>query len=255
MIKTSKQNFIAALGQFDLPKNHTYMVHSSMLRFGLFEGGLAGVVECLHEVLGPQATIAMPAFSFSYGDSRLWDYHKTKAETGALTEYFRRQPSSIRTIHPFHSISVTGPKAGEFAQCRGLSSFGVGSPFALLYDMEAINLSIGIGLVGGATFLHHAEETAMVPYRFHKDFPGEIIDENGKMLTDTYKMFVRKVEDTFEYKNEWDHILGDFVQDGLVEQGSLNGASLLAFRIKPSHDRFIERLKKDPFYCAKKVLK
>lgn len=252
MIKTSLAQLSAGLQALRLPQNHVYIVHSSLLKFGLIEGGAAGVLACLKRELGPEATILMPAFTFSYGRSRVWDYHASKAETGALTEYFRKQPGTRRTLHPFHSLCVAGPRAEAFAACADLSSFGPASPFALLYEMDAINLALGTEFEGGATFLHHTEEAAQVPYRFYKEFPGEVRGEHGEQLPGPYRMYVREITPTHEYDNRWQHVWDDFVSDGLVERAKVNGADLFAFRIKPTHNRLLQRLQADPFYCASK---
>jgi aminoglycoside 3-N-acetyltransferase len=250
LIKTSLAQLSFGLKAMQFPKNHVYIVHSSMLKFGVVEGGLKGILNCLKEALGQSATILMPAFTFSFGDTRVWDYHASKAETGALTEYFRKLPSSRRTIHPFHSLTVSGPLTEAFIGCTNLSSFGLGSPFELLYDMEAINISLGTDFQGGGTFLHHTEELARVPYRFHKDFPGDVVGEDGRKLPRIYKMYVRKISETREYHNRWDHVLDDFLNEGLAAHIKVNGAKLYAFHIKPTHDRFLQQLTKDPFYCA-----
>lgn len=252
MRRTSLAQLAAALETLGLPQNRVYVVHSSMLKFGLVEGGLAGVMACLRQALGPRATILMPAFTFSYGRTRLWDYHASKAETGALSEYFRKLPGVRRTLHPFHSFGVDGPQAAAFADCANLSSCGPGSPFALLYEMDAINVALGTEFEGGATFLHHTEEVAQVPYRFYKEFPGDVTGAQGEKLERPYRMFVREITPTHEYDNQWQHVWDDFVADQLVVSGELNGANLFAFRIKPTHNRFLQRLQADPFYCASK---
>lgn len=254
MIRTSQTDLMIALRTLALPAGHVYVVHSSLLKLGLIEGGLKGVMQCLWDVLGHDATILMPTFTFAFGRTRVWDYHQTRSETGALTEYFRKLPGALRTIHPFHSLAAIGPRAHQFAQCAGLSSFGPGSPFALLYDMEAIDIAIGLDLVGGATFLHHTEEEAQVPYRFYKEFPGDVSDQHGKKLPNTYKLYVREINDTYEYDNIWGHVRDDLAADGLLIQGKLNGAPMVAFRIKPTHDRFLARMQADPYYCAAKQM-
>lgn len=255
MIKTSLTQLTDALRSLKLPANHVYIIHSSMLKFGIIEGGLPGVMNCLKEVLGPEATILMPTFTFSFGRSRVWDYHTSKSEVGALTEYFRKLPNSMRTIHPFHSLAVAGRIASEFSICTNKSSFGERSPFDLLYEMDAINISLGTEFEGGATFLHHTEEMAQVPYRYYKEFPGEVKDRNGDLLSGAFKMFVRENTETYDYDNKWDHVWDHFISQDLVVHKNLNGANLFAFRIKPTHDNFLKMLKADPFYCAKKTIK
>jgi aminoglycoside 3-N-acetyltransferase len=254
MIRTLQTDLKMALQTLALPVGRVYVVHSSLLKLGLIEGGLKGIMQCLWEVLGEDATIVMPTFTFAFGRTRVWDYHQTCSETGALTEHFRKLPGAMRSIHPFHSLAAMGPRADQFAQCESLSSFGPGSPFALLYEMEAINISIGIDLDGGATFLHHTEEVAQVPYRFYKEFPGDVSDQYGNKLPKTFKIYAREINNTYEYDNIWGHVRYDLAADGLLIQGKLSGVPLIAFQIKPTHDRFLARMQADPYYCAAKKM-
>ena len=253
MIRTSLEELRAALNKLDIPKNHVYVIHSSMIRFGLIEKGLPGVMGVLRDLLGPDATILMPAFTFSFGEKRVWDARTTKSEMGALTEYFRKLPETTRTLHPLHSFSVTGPRSAEFLACEDLSSFGPTSPFELLYQMNAVNIGLGTELEGGATFLHYGEEIVHVPYRYFKDFPGEVISEDGVLSDKTYKMFVREIGEDYEYDNYWEHVWQDFLDDGLATCEKIHGAKVFKFDIKPALDRFVERLEKNPFYCAEKL--
>ena len=71
----------------------------------------------------------------------------------------------------FYSLSFAGPKAKDFAIFQNRSSSGIGSPFDQLYEKGAFSTALGTGLVGGATFLHYAEEMAQVSYCFYKEFP------------------------------------------------------------------------------------
>ena len=113
MTKTSQFQLIEGLKILELPKNHICVIHSSMLAFGIFEGGLGGTMKCLHEVLGDEATILMPAFTSSFGKTRHWDYH-SKAETGALAEYSGKLRGILRTIHSFLFIKLCGSKGKGF---------------------------------------------------------------------------------------------------------------------------------------------
>ena len=255
MKRTSLDALAGAIDRLQLQRNHVTIVHSSMLTFGMIEGGLAGVMRVLGAALGERATILMPAFTFSFGQSRQWNCLSSPSETGALTEYFRKRPGVLRTIHPFHSLSVCGPRAEAFASCDNLSSFGPGSPFARLVDMEAVNLALGTEFVGGATFLHHTEEVAAVPYRFYKDFPGQVLDQYAQTRSSTYRMFVREIADEYEYDNCWGHVWDDLVDGGLVRQENLGGANLFALDIKPAHECLLSSLQANPYYCAVKQIK
>jgi aminoglycoside N3'-acetyltransferase len=251
--RTSKAELAAALDRLQLPRNHVYVVHSSLLKFGLFEDGLAGVMATLWHVLGADATLLMPTFTFSFGRTRHWDCRSSRAETGALCEHFRRLPNTRRTLHPFHSLAVAGPQAAAFAACDGLSSFGAGTPFALLCDMAAFNIGLGTDFEGGATFLHHGEEVARVPYRSHREFPGQVLDAQGRRLPQTFRMYVRDADDNGRWENRWAPVWDDLLRQGLVRLDSLHGAQVFALEVRPVHDWFVARLKADPLYCARKL--
>jgi len=254
MRRTSKAELAEVLCRLQLPRNHVYVVHSSLLRFGLFEQGLPGVMDTLWQVLGADATLLMPTFTFSFGRSRQWDYRASRAETGALCEHFRRLPGTLRTLHPFHSLAVAGPQAAAFAACDGLSSFGAGSPFALLHDLDAINIGLATDFEGGATFLHHAEEVARVPYRSHRGFPGQVLDARGQPLPQTFRMYVRQADEQGHWENRWAPVWDDLVRADLVRRDRLHGAQVFAIDVRPVLDWLVARLKTDPLYCARKLL-
>ena len=250
MKRSSQADLRALLQSLGLPQGGVYIVHSSLLRFGLIDGGLPAVLDTLWQVLGPGSSLLMPTFTFSYGQSRHWDLQRSKAETGALSEHFRTQAGTLRTLHPMHSLAVAGPHAQAFADCRALSSFGPGSPFALLYDLDAWNIGLGTDFVGGATFLHHAEQMAAVPYRFHKPFPGRVCGADGQPLPQTFTMFAREIGADHAYSNRWDHVWHDMCAQGLVRQPQ---PTAFAMRIRPAHDWLLARLQANPYHCAERV--
>lgn len=59
-------------------------------------------------------------------------------------------------------------------------------------------------------FLHPAEEMGQVSYHFYKDFTGEVNAEDGVKRENTYKMIVRQINHTYEYRNERSHVFGNF---------------------------------------------
>jgi len=255
MLKTTSTEIIDALGELNIPPNRVVVVHSSLLKFGLIEGGAQGIYNCISRALGPDATIAMPAFTFSFGISRVWDAKSTPSEMGALTEYFRKNIATARSIHPFHSICAVGPRADEITSGLCASSFGEQSAFQMLYDHDALNLSIGTEFIGGATFLHIGEEQVGVPYRFMKPFPGEVRDFNGQIVDTTFEMYCREITETHEYDNVWEGCWEDLNRKNLFATTQFKGAMLALSNIQQTLETFKGFLKADPYYCAKMIQK
>ena len=77
-----------------------------------------------------------------------------------------------------HSVSIFGPNYKEIPDHNCKSSFGVGSTWEWLSNNKNVcNLSMGIGLNGGATICHYPEQKHKVDYRYFKFFETKIIDK------------------------------------------------------------------------------
>jgi len=251
MHKTSLKQLGKCLKKLNIPRSSIIVIHSSLLKFGIIEKGIEGFYQCILDSLNGEPTILMPAFSFAFAKTRVWSANSTKSETGVLSEYFRNLPDTGRTIHPFHSMCVQGKYANVFLECTNVSSFGPGSPFEILYDMNAYNLSLGTEFIGGATFVHHTEEECQVPYRFYKEFPGNVYDENNKKINKVFKMYVREITAEYEYENDWDKVFKDLCKEGCFQVDILNGAKIMSSNIKYTHDVFKRNIMSDMYYASK----
>ena len=216
MLRTSKQAFKSVLSSMSLPKNHIYMIHSSMLKFGLFEGGLDGFMEVLGDVLGSDSSIIMPTFTFKNRDN-IWRSNESCSQMGALTEYFRRHLAEGRSCHPLHSVCYSGPVSSSISSLTSSSSFGDDSVFGFLVRNQAINLSFGTDFVGGASYLHFAEEQELVFYRSLVDLDLQVYDANDRLVDDQFRYFARGVDsEGVAYHNYWGRL-----EDALQEAGLL----------------------------------
>ena len=250
MHSTSLKDLSQTIINLKIPPSSTVMIHSSLLKFGIIENGIEGLLKCIVESLAGDTTILMPAFTFGFSASRYWSAKNTKSEMGALTEYFRKQEGTIRTLHPFHSVVAYGAHAKDFSACNSLSSFGRGSPFEKLLELDAYNLSLGTEFVGGATFVHHTEEVCQVPYRYYKKFPGEVYDINEKKVNKAFKMYVREITETFEYENNWDKVFKDLCKEGCFHIDYLNGAKIMLSSIRKTHRIFSQYIASDLMFAA-----
>ena len=229
------------------------MIHSSLLKFGVIEKGVEGLFKCIMESLSGDITILMPAFNFSFADTGYWSATNTKSEMGVLTEYFRNQNGTIRTIHPFHSVVAFGKYADDFADCDSFSSFGINSPFEKMLALDAYNLSLGTEFIGGATFVHHTEEVCRVPYRHYKDFPGEIYDKKEERVDKIFSMYVRDITENHEYINDWERVFKDLCQEGCFDINYLGPAKIMLSSINKTHNVLKYMINTDAYYAAKLI--
>src|SRR6185503_18170860 len=106
------------------------VVHSSLRAIGPVEGGADGILDALLEVVGPDGTLAMPAFNYSRPRPEpYFDPAVTAGRTGTLPEVFRKRTGVLRSQHPTHSVVACGRRAAEFlADHDKVQTLGVGSP-------------------------------------------------------------------------------------------------------------------------------
>jgi aminoglycoside 3-N-acetyltransferase len=145
------------------------LVHSSLRSLGRLPGGVEAVVQGLLDALGPAGTLLMPALSYETVGRRspVFDVLRSPSCVGALPEYFRTRPGTLRSVHPTHSVCGVGPQAeallGDHA--RSTTPCGSYSPFARLPQEGGQILFIGCGLRPN-TSMHAVEERVEPPYLY-----------------------------------------------------------------------------------------
>jgi aminoglycoside 3-N-acetyltransferase len=169
------------------------LVHSAIQYLGRPAGGVGMYLEAITTVIGPGGTLAVPTFNFAFARGEPYDPQNTpSAGMGSFSEYVRQQPGARRTTHPMQSLAVIGRYADELAGRDTLSAFDPGSAFERMLQLDFKLLLLGADI--RATSIYHiSEQRHKVPYRYWKDFPGQVRTPNGWEQR-TYRMFVRDLE-------------------------------------------------------------
>lgn len=137
------------------------------------------LLDVLREVVGPEGTLLVPTYTFSFCRGRTYDAGQTPTEGGPWSpsadflEYFRAQPGVVRSADPIHSVAGQGPRARALLDGVPATCFGDGCVFERLVSEGALVVLVGLPLVE-ATLRHHTEERLGVPFRFRKLFTGSV---------------------------------------------------------------------------------
>lgn len=154
-----KSEIVAGLLSLGLADD-TVLVHTSMRAIGYVVGGTRTVVEALLSVCG---TVMMPAYSGDLSDPSEWrrppvdrvetirseippfDPYRTPTRgMGAVAEYFRTYPGTVRSKHPQSSFCANGPDAVRLLAKHGDDfRFGPDSPLGTLRAMGGKILMLG----------------------------------------------------------------------------------------------------------------
>ena len=141
------------------------LVHSSYDAFSGFSGRPTDVIRVLEQSVGDSGTILMPTLSFAgtaiayLEENPVFDVNRTPSRTGILTELFRRQPGTLRSIHPTHAVAGRGTRAAELLDGHEYATTPCGnpSPYFRLAELGGRMLFLGTG-IEAMTFYHTVEE-------------------------------------------------------------------------------------------------
>jgi len=243
------------LMKLGLRSGDTVMIHSSYKALGGIEGGAAAVFGTLQELLGPEGTLVIPAFSWETVNAQqpVFDRETTPGCVGYLPEYFRTQvPGVIRSIHATHSCCLWGAKAEELAKDHELDDSPVGpnSPLAKLPKIGGKILMLGCS-ADHNTSLHGVEEAGGAPY---------VLNKNGEPVCYTVRdaqgrEFVQKVyRHTIgpRYAQRYARVIPLLDQDE-VRMGKVLDADCVLMSAPAVWKKGVEMLAKEPYYFVEPI--
>lgn len=200
-MKKTNLNIEKLFADLNIKKDDDIMIH-----------GDSGVIEQLQRkkkfkfffdkiinFVGKQGTVLIPAFSYSFCGTKLFNPKKTPSQIGLFSEIFRLRKDTKRTNHPIFSFSIYGKNWKIYNRAKTETCFGKGTTFDIFHSFNGKIITIGTTFENSATFLHYIEESASVNYRFNKKFLGKITNNKNKEPINT-TFYVRKRRLNKEFK-------------------------------------------------------
>lgn len=163
----NKNTLINDIKNSGIRKNGTLLIHSSMKAIGEVDGGAETVLDAFCEYMS-EGLLIFPTHSWDEGHLKndFYDYKTEPSCVGILTNLFMKRQSTVRSLHPTHSVTAMGKKAREYVSrdenvttpCPRTGCFGG------LYDENAQLLFLGASLKTN-TYIHSLEEQLEIPNR------------------------------------------------------------------------------------------
>ena len=163
---------------------------------------------------------------------------------GVFAEHVRQREGARRSWCPLHSHAAEGPVAARLPRALASASFGPGSDFELFRAAGFRLLTLGCPFLKGASYVHHVEAVAGVPYREWRDLPRRIVLEDGSEAEGVCRYYLRKdrgFTENFESVGEVLHAAGR-----LWRMACPLGVSTLC-DLAAIHDTVLDLLKGDPY--------
>ena len=190
------ENISEALAAVGLRRGDTVLLHSDAIVAAQLPpmpepARLDAVIDSVQNILGPDGTLVMPSFSYSFTKNEAFDVRHTPSTVGMLTERFRTRAGVLRSSDPIFSFAASGLGAQELASLPGRECFGADSAFAVLHRRNALIVCLGCSLSSGGTFIHYVEKSHGVNYRYDKEFSGVITRADGSSISTSVVYYVR----------------------------------------------------------------
>lgn len=123
----------------------------------------------------------------------------------------------------------------------GVKSFGKGSTFDRLEDLDAWYLFLGASMQS-CTALHHVEDLMQVPYRYYRDFKGStIVMSDGTRQPCHSVEFLKKPG----FRNDFMKMEPLFNEHGVLRTTTIRAAAVMNLRIRDLVRVAVRHLKND----------
>ena len=108
----TKEYLVERLKEFAIEPDAILMVHSSLKALGPIDGGAETVIATVEETV-KDGTLVFPALLTTNWEEVIaagWHLNRP-SEVGYISEVFRNQEGSVRSMNPTHSVSARGRNA------------------------------------------------------------------------------------------------------------------------------------------------
>lgn len=226
------------------------MVHSSLKSIGWLPKGAETVIQSLQEALTETGTLLMPALTYETvrPDLPVFDLRHTPSCVGAIPEYFRVRPGTLRSLHPTHSVCGIGPLAEELlsVHIQDTTPCGSHSPFHRLPDFDGQVLMVGCGLRPN-TSMHAIEELVKPPYLFSSAISYTLIDGDGHTIRKKY------TRHNFQgWVQRYDRI-AEVLDEPQLRLGKVGKAPTYLIEAKALRKAALSALQKNPLYFVEQI--
>jgi len=239
----------------EIPKHEHLMVHARILNLNSntfelrnYRSLSASFLKTLRE-LNPKS-IVVPSFTYSYTKNLNFSVNNSKSEVGRFSEEIRLIcDSSLRTLDPVFSV-IDVENYGWNKNPWNKEAFGDKSIWESWDKLNGIIINLDLPEII-STQIHYIEYVSQVPYRFNKNFNGNVSDSNESNMRLNYKYFVRDMSQEFH----WDRskIVSILEQNNVIFNSSWNGLPVRWFRAMDIRKILQPIMMSDPYYLLIKV--
>lgn len=233
-----------ALSRLGVPRAGVLFVHSAFR--GLSREGFTpnAILEDLQTHVG-DGTLLLPTMSWRFVKPASPQFSEldTPSNVGVLTEVFRTQRATMRSIHPTHSVAGLGKDVAALLGEHHLDDTpcSTRSPFGKLVGADGWILMLGIGF-DCCTLIHHGEELIAPDLYLRPKGQAETYActaRDGQEHTVRLRRHYLLPRDYYQFQDE-------LAIAGCLRLAYLGNVVCRAFRAVDLHERVIRALRARP---------
>jgi aminoglycoside 3-N-acetyltransferase len=250
----TREELIAAIRAVGIGEGDIVSLQVSLGRLGLprdvapnYQALSNFVIDAFFDVLGPRGTLVVPTYTYSIGRGDVFEVETTQSAIGEFPEVFRKRLGASRSRDPMLSSAGIGPASHDLLRMVSQSCYGDGSTYHRLREADAKICTLGISLYW-ATFRHHIEEMAAVPFRFVKRFTG-IVRERGQDTNETWSYFAAPYVENCQPDGA--ALERQIRAAGLLNIATVGRGEIMAIGARDYFEFGRAALRKDPWLTAK----
>lgn len=201
MSRDLRSDLISFLAEMGVTSGRTVFVQSGMLSFMEAARIVTPkklpelILDSLVEAVGERGTVVMPSFTTNCARKGLpFDLYQTVSDSGALVEYMRKRPGTLRSLHPVNSIIACGNLAEFLTKNVSSGSYSWDSPFDRMASCDTVILCMGMKTNLSNSFSHYAETRSNLPYLYNKVLDYITVSVNGVPVSKQFYMTVRYLD-------------------------------------------------------------
>lgn len=223
------------LEELDIRRDDVVIVHSSLSRLGMVDGGPGTVIGAIRQLVGAQGTVMVPTLHLGtsavkhFESDPVFDVRRSPSRMGAISEYLRTLPDARRSLHPTHSAAAIGSLAQYLTEAhhKGQVPFGPCSPYFRLAESGGKSIMLGVSLL--SLMSCRVIEDIMgddFPYPVYMPDPvqARVVDWDGREFRVTTR--IHNPEMSKLRRNE--ELEGFFLAYGIMKIGQVGRARTLA---------------------------
>ena len=197
------------------------------------------------DVIGSDGTLAVPTFTpqvARYDIDFVWE--ETPTMLGLFPEFVRAQPTSLRSLHPLHSVTALGAGKERICLNNGASDFGWSSPYHRMLEAGAHIVTIGLEPSFAVAIANLLEAMCCLPYNYNKLLKWKPI-VRGKRSESAFFANARHLHLNTR------HILRRFAnlvdEAGLIRRITFGNSTMQMTDMRAVFDFGVDFLKREPY--------